>query len=113
MKYSLDHLILTKLIISQKCFRNRKIKKIAPRIYSANFEETPDEIIKRNILVILGNLYLGAVLSHRSAFEFKPTITNQIFVTYKYTRKVFLPGRSEEHTSELQSLRHLVCRLLL
>src|ERR1035441_640311 len=24
----------------------------------------------------------------------------------------FLPDRSEEHTSELQSLRHLVCRLL-
>src|SRR5258705_10150687 len=24
-----------------------------------------------------------------------------------------LPWRSEEHTSELQSLRHLVCRLLL
>src|SRR5437899_9475536 len=30
-------------------------------------------------------------------------------------RYVWLPrlGRSEEHTSELQSLRHLVCRLLL
>src|SRR5437899_8485565 len=26
---------------------------------------------------------------------------------------VLLSGRSEEHTSELQSLRHLVCRLLL
>src|SRR5262245_64142341 len=26
---------------------------------------------------------------------------------------VKMPGRSEEHTSELQSLRHLVCRLLL
>src|ERR1035441_11131641 len=25
----------------------------------------------------------------------------------------FHPGRSEEHTSELPSLRHLVCRLLL
>src|SRR2546425_5056542 len=25
----------------------------------------------------------------------------------------FLPGRSEEHTSELQSLAYLVCRLLL
>src|SRR5882724_1053203 len=24
-----------------------------------------------------------------------------------------MPSRSEEHTSELQSLRHLVCRLLL
>src|SRR5205814_10430008 len=28
-------------------------------------------------------------------------------------RQVDGPGRSEEHTSELQSLRHLVCRLLL
>src|SRR5687767_15691079 len=25
----------------------------------------------------------------------------------------FMPGRSEEHTSELQSLAYLVCRLLL
>src|SRR5947199_5093053 len=28
-------------------------------------------------------------------------------------RSLRSPGRSEEHTSELQSLRHLVCRLLL
>src|SRR5258705_9405197 len=28
-------------------------------------------------------------------------------------RTIGLEGRSEEHTSELQSLRHLVCRLLL
>src|SRR5262245_65315978 len=28
-------------------------------------------------------------------------------------RKRSRPSRSEEHTSELQSLRHLVCRLLL
>src|SRR5438045_6114572 len=31
---------------------------------------------------------------------------------YRYAAKQFL-WRSEEHTSELQSLRHLVCRLLL
>src|SRR5262245_65111218 len=29
------------------------------------------------------------------------------------TRITFTEDRSEEHTSELQSLRHLVCRLLL
>src|SRR5262245_62559192 len=28
-------------------------------------------------------------------------------------RLTYSPPRSEEHTSELQSLRHLVCRLLL
>src|SRR5262245_63891109 len=31
----------------------------------------------------------------------------------RLTRGCLLPLRSEEHTSELQSLRHLVCRLLL
>src|SRR5262245_53701152 len=30
-----------------------------------------------------------------------------------YFERAGLPFRSEEHTSELQSLRHLVCRLLL
>src|ERR1039458_4537564 len=30
-----------------------------------------------------------------------------------FDRVLFCHSRSEEHTSELQSLRHLVCRLLL
>lgn len=75
-----------------KMLQEKKLRKIAPRIYSTNLEEEPSEIIKRNILEILGSLYEGAVLSHRSAFEFKPTATNQIFVTYSYTRKIKLPG---------------------
>src|ERR1035438_6792950 len=33
--------------------------------------------------------------------------------TYLILRVQHLQDRSEEHTSELQSLRHLVCRLLL
>ncbi|MFA5806646.1 MAG: hypothetical protein WC879_18600, partial [Melioribacteraceae bacterium] len=71
-----------------KILQEKKIRKIAPRIYSTNIEEEPSEIIRRNILEVLGNLYPGAVLSHRSAFEFKPTSTNQIFVTYTYTKKI-------------------------
>ncbi len=68
------------------------IRKIASKIYTSNFEDTPDDIIQRNIFPILGNQYPGSVLSHRSAFEFKPTATGQLFVTYKYTKKVKLPG---------------------
>jgi fido (protein-threonine AMPylation protein) len=68
------------------------IKKIAPRIYTTNFEEEPSEVIARKILHILGALYPGSVLSHRSAFEFKPTRAGNIFVTYGYTKKVKLPG---------------------
>lgn len=75
-----------------KFLQEKKIRKIAPRIYTTNFEEDPSGIIKRNILEILGSLYPQSVLSHRSAFEFRPTSTNQIFVTYSYTRKIKLPG---------------------
>ncbi len=75
-----------------KMLQEKKIRKIAPRIYSTNLEEAPSAIVKRNILEILGNLYPEAVLSHRSAFEFKPTSTNKLFVTYTYTKKIKLPG---------------------
>jgi len=69
-----------------------QIKKIASRIYTSNFNEPSAVIIRRNIFTILGKLYPGAVLSHRSALEFKPTAANQIFVTYTYTKKIELPG---------------------
>lgn len=75
-----------------KLLQEKKIRKIAPRIYTTNFDESPSEIINRNILEILGSLYPQAVLSHRSAFEFRPTSTNQMFATYSYTRKIKLPG---------------------
>ena len=69
-----------------------KLRKIAPRIYTSNFDDTPGEIVRRNIFTILGRLYAGSLLSHRSALEFKPTLVNQLFVTYTYTKKIALPG---------------------
>lgn len=75
-----------------KLEKEGKLKKIAPRLYTGNLEESPERIIRRNIFTILGRLFPGAVLSHRSALEFQPTSTNQIFLTYKYTKKTKLPG---------------------
>ena len=75
-----------------KLEKSGQIKKIAPRIYTSNFNESSAVIIRRNIFTILGKLYPGAVLSHRSALEFKPTTANQLFVTYTYTKKIELPG---------------------
>jgi len=72
--------------------KSGKIRKIAPKIYTGNFEDTPEEIISANILQIIGNQYPGALLSHRSALEFKPTKTGHIFITYKYSKKIKLPG---------------------
>ena len=72
--------------------RNGKIRKIAQRVYSSNHNDTPEEIIRRNLFRVLGKLYPGAVLSHRSAFEFEPTKEGHIFLTYSYTKKINLAG---------------------
>ena len=68
------------------------IRKIAPRVYSSNLDEPIEDIIRRNLFQILGNTYPGTLLSHRSAFEFQPTKTGQLFLTTSYTKKVKLPG---------------------
>ena len=68
------------------------IKKISPRLYTTNLTETPESIIHRNIFQIIAQLYPGALLSHRSALEYKPTQSGNIFLTYTYTKKIYLPG---------------------
>jgi len=69
-----------------------KIRKIGPRLYTSNLTDQNEVIIRRNIFEILKNLYPGAMISHRSAFEFEPTGAGHIFLTYKYTKKVEFPG---------------------
>src|SRR5258705_2579107 len=58
-----------------------------------------------------------AAPSHSSSFEYSVE-GSDVSATLTYLRsqatgEFWVAGRSEEHTSELQSLRHLVCRLLL
>ncbi len=75
-----------------KLEKEGRLIKISPRIYTSNLLDSSEVIIQRNLFLILGKLYPGAVLSHRSAFEFRPTASNQIFLTYSYTKKIPLPG---------------------
>jgi len=75
-----------------KLEKNGQLKKIAARIYTSNLQEDITVIIKRNIFKIIGHLFPGSLLSHRSALEYKPTVTGDIFLTYSHDRKIFLPG---------------------
>jgi len=69
-----------------------EIRKIAPKIYTTNMEDEPSDIIRRHLFYILGQLYPNAIISHRSAFEFKPTDDGDIYLTYSYTKNISLPG---------------------
>ena len=69
-----------------------RIRKVVPKIYTSNLNESDETIVRRNLFLILGRLFPNAVVSHRSAFEMKPTESGDFFLTYKYTKKVTLPG---------------------
>src|SRR5579872_4318927 len=75
-----------------RLLRKGKLRKIAPRVYTSDMSGNPSEIIKKNILIILGRLFPGALMSHRSALEYRPTSEGYIFITYPYTKKIVLPG---------------------
>lgn len=68
------------------------IRKIMPKIYTSNLKELDEVVVRRNLFLILGRLFPNAVVSHRSAFEMKPTETGDFYLTYKYTKKVKMPG---------------------
>ena len=72
--------------------KEEKIRKIASRVYSSNLTDTPDSIIKRNLYTIIGKLYPGALISHRSAFELRPSADGHFYLTYSYTKNIYLPG---------------------
>lgn len=69
------------------------LREIAPKIFTTNFEDADELIIRRNWKEILGHLYPGAVVSHRTAQELRPSEPDGfVHLTYTYTRRKELPG---------------------
>ena len=80
-----------------------RVKRLAPRIYTTNLTDSAENIIRRNLWTIAGNLWPGARLSHRTAFEYAPH-NGHVFLAYKYTRKIRLPGVTVHFLSTPASL---------
>lgn len=78
--------------IISKMKKAGRLVKIAPRVYTTNLNDTPENIIARNLFYVLGELYPGAVLSYRSALECRPTPDGHLYLTYQYTKRISLPG---------------------
>lgn len=70
-----------------------KLRKIAPRLYTSNTMDSAENIVRRNLLDILVWRYPGAVISHRSAKELRPTATGDFFLTTTQSKRITdLPG---------------------
>src|SRR5437899_2084651 len=69
-----------------------------------------------DIIALIVSSAIGITLA-RAGFGFSALVAASVSLPLVTTLCLWkttgwIPGRSEEHTSELQSLRHLVCRLL-
>ena len=42
---------------SSKQVKNGRLRKIATRVYTTNMDDSPEDIIRRNVFYILGQLY--------------------------------------------------------
>src|SRR5437899_7553486 len=60
-------------------------------------------------LPISGSMFAGSRFSLKDCLDFPLAVAASL----NAASRAAASARSEEHTSELQSLRHLVCRLLL
>src|SRR5947199_5624696 len=68
----------------------------------------------RSTLFPYTTLFRSRPLGVHEVLEVAPVVQSRQWVAAAlHAELCILIGRSEEHTSELQSLRHLVCRLLL
>jgi len=77
---------------TSRLLKKKLIRKLIPRVYTSNLIDSDEIIIRRNQWIIIGHLFPGAVVSHRSALEGGPTADGHIFLTFKYKKIILHPG---------------------
>jgi len=75
----------------RRAVKSHELRKIAPKIYTSNFIDSPEQVLKKNRYQLLGLLFPNAVISHRSALEGGFSDGN-IVLNYKYSKVIQFPG---------------------
>ncbi|MDE2346445.1 MAG: hypothetical protein KGL13_08245, partial [Gammaproteobacteria bacterium] len=65
-------------------------RRILPGLYTGNLDDPLEKIVRRNLYEVMGALYPGSVLSHRTAFLGGQPSGAHIYATYKYSRNITL-----------------------
>lgn len=82
---------------ASRAARQGTVRRIFPGLYTGNLDEPLELIVRRNLYQIIGALYPGAVLSHRTAFHGGGARDGHVYATYKYTRNIRLTADTIVH----------------
>jgi|GEM_PF-3925921 len=69
-----------------------KVGRIRRGLYTTNLKESPEAVVKRNLWPVVSILCPSGVVSHRTAYECRPTSHGLVVVTGPYDRKFAIPG---------------------
>jgi len=72
--------------------RAGKVRQLGPRLYTKNLTSPPDEVCTRNWAEIAAGYFPGAVITGRTAMDFKPADDGSVFLVAQTTREIRLPG---------------------
>lgn len=72
--------------------REQKIRPIRRGLYTTNMTEPLETVVRRHLWPIVAILAPGAVISHRTALDARPTPRGMVVVTAGYARAIDLPG---------------------
>src|SRR6056297_3733245 len=71
---------------------DEKLKKIGSRLYTKNFVDDPEVIVKRNWYQLLKEYYPDALIADRTALENRPAEDGSVFIISDKKRNTELPG---------------------
>ena len=69
-----------------------ELRRIAPKLFTPNFKDTPETIIRRNVWQIGSALFPGGLIADRTALENRPGTDGSVFLIADRTTDLILPG---------------------
>lgn len=92
------------------------LRKLAPRLYTKNFTDSPEKLIKRHLWPIVASFFPSALIADRTAIENAPSKDGSIFLIATQKSTLKLPGitiKSREGPAPLPSDKPFINGLFL
>lgn len=89
------------LFASSEAVASRKIRRyldeglirpLIPRVYTSNLDDALEDIVRRNIWLLVSHRFPKALISHRSALEYRLSPNNNLYLTARSRRVYRWPG---------------------
>ncbi len=84
--------------------REGRLRKLLPRVYTSNFTESDEALVRRNLFRLIAQLFPDSQLAFKTGLTFAPDTGGNVFLHGRSRRPVRWPGVSLYFTAALPTL---------